>query len=111
MKDENDLMPWYFSAGIATLTTLLLAVALLLSYYYDDAQNRAIIIGAIIANSTTIVSWMFGSSKGSQKKDETISAFGNALAVSTPGTPTPPMEPAHVPVKPSEGVKGNDKPA
>lgn len=89
----NDTqIPWQFSAAIALITMLLLTTALLLSYWYEDTQNRGIIIGVIIANSTTIVSWMFGSSRSSQSKDKTISDFGSALAVSTPGTPAPPME-------------------
>jgi hypothetical protein len=58
--------------GIAIMTQLLLISACLFAVWDKDQQLQLLIAGAIIANATTAVQWFFGSSAGSEKKDDII---------------------------------------
>lgn len=91
----ND-MPWQVRFGLATSTIVLLAIALLISYIHNDDANRSMIIGAIISNATTIVSFYFGSSDSSRKKDEIIAQSGPATTttLAPSGTVTTKTEPS-----------------
>jgi hypothetical protein len=64
-----------FGAILTSLVTMLaFAVALVFAYIYKDTQNLSLIIGAIIANATTVVSYWLGSSSGSARKTEIIAS-------------------------------------
>jgi hypothetical protein len=63
-----------FGAILTSFVTMLaFAVALVFAYVYKDTQNLSLIIGAIIANATTVVSYWLGSSSGSARKTEILS--------------------------------------
>lgn len=96
MMPEKEI-PARSTEVVAYLNVGLLAAALFLAFYVGDEKTLFLIIGAVIANSTTVTNFIFGSSKGSQAKDATISAFGSALATSSPGMPVPPMRPVEPP--------------
>jgi hypothetical protein len=49
-------------------------LALSISYLSQDHTNTSLLVGAIIANFSTAVSYWLGSSASSQKKDEIIAA-------------------------------------
>jgi len=46
--------------------------ALIIAYATGDHASITLLIGAVIANSTTTVGFWLGSSAGSQKKDERL---------------------------------------
>lgn len=48
--------------------------AFVVAFLSKDQANLGLLIGASIANFTTVVSYWVGSSAGSQKKDEIIAA-------------------------------------
>lgn len=95
MKGDN--MPWQAKVALASFVFFLMGCALAGSYVFNDASNRSMLIGAIIASFAGTVSYYFGSSDSSQKKDATIASQSASLAASTPGTPTPPMTMMPVP--------------
>jgi hypothetical protein len=67
-------MMWLGAAVTSVLCSLAFIVALLVSYMSKDQPNLGLLIGAVIANFSTTVSFWLGSSAGSQKKDETLAA-------------------------------------
>lgn len=89
-------MPWQARFGLAGAMLLLLAVALGLSYVNHDDSNRNIIVGAIIAGSTTVLGFYFGSSDSSRKKDDVIAKAGSTVTTEVDakaGTATTKTEP------------------
>jgi hypothetical protein len=75
----NDV-PWYVKAGLAGFTMALLPAALILAYARGDDTSVAMVIGAIIAGSSQAISYYFGSSESSAKKDATIAQVATAPA-------------------------------
>jgi len=49
-----------------------------------DMSLLLLVVGAVIANATTVVNYWVGSSSGSQKKDDTISRMKNGDADAPP---------------------------
>lgn len=47
-------------------------VALVIAYLSKDQANLPLLIGSVISNFSTVVSFWVGSSAGSQKKDEML---------------------------------------
>jgi hypothetical protein len=60
--------------GLAIVTQFLLVAACLFAVWDKDQQLQLLIAGAIIANATTAVNWFFGSSAGSERKDDIIAS-------------------------------------
>lgn len=60
------------SIGVYSLT--LFALCLGISWWLKNDTAFNLMIGAVIANANTVMQFYFGSSSGSQKKDETIAA-------------------------------------
>lgn len=58
--------------GVSAVGEILLAVALLLAWKIGNEQIFNIVVGAIVANGTTIVQYYLGSSASSAKKDEVV---------------------------------------
>ena len=56
------------------LASVAFLAALIVAYLADDKTDLTLIIGAIIANFTTTVTYWLGSSASSQKKDEIIAS-------------------------------------
>jgi hypothetical protein len=67
--------------GLAILTQLLLLGACGFAIVDKDQQLQLLIAGAIIANATTAINWFFGSSAGSEKKDDIIAGKANGDGV------------------------------
>jgi len=44
-------------------------------YVTSDPTMRGVILGAVVTAMNTSINWRFGSSKGSQTKDETIKSL------------------------------------
>jgi hypothetical protein len=63
--------------ALAVVTQLLLLGACAFAIVDKDQQLQLLIAGAIIANATTAINWFFGSSAGSEKKDEIIAGKSN----------------------------------
>lgn len=55
--------------------------ALVVAYLSKDAQNLGLLIGAVIANSTTVVAFWLGSSSGSARKTELLANAAGAAKV------------------------------
>ena len=64
--------------------------------YQGDPQLRSQALVGAIGYGGTILGWFFGSSKGSQAKDQTIAAQA-AAASSAPAAPPAPAAPAAAP--------------
>jgi hypothetical protein len=60
--------------ALGVVTQLLLIGAFGFSMYDSDQQLQLLITGAIVANATAVIHWFFGSSSGSERKDEIIAA-------------------------------------
>jgi hypothetical protein len=50
--------------------------ALLVAYMSKDQANLSLLVGAVVTNFATVVSFWLGSSAGSQKKDEILRGGG-----------------------------------
>jgi lipopolysaccharide export LptBFGC system permease protein LptF len=59
---------------VSVYSLTLMLVALAVAWYSKNDGAIQILIGAIVANGTTVVNFYMGSSRSSQKKDETIAA-------------------------------------
>ena len=66
----------------SALSLLIFAGCLVVSFYLKDQQMELLVVGAAIANATTVVNYWLGSSSSSKAKDDTIAA-------SLPVPPTP----------------------
>jgi hypothetical protein len=60
--------PFWAKPSIGIFTYVLLGAALFITWKYDKDQPFNLLIGAVIANATTVVSYYFGSSSGSAQK-------------------------------------------
>lgn len=66
---------WKTPAGLVGMFSLsLLLVGLSVACYLKDTTAIDLITGAIVANAGQVVNFYMGSSRSSQKKDETIAA-------------------------------------
>ena len=61
----------YGSIITSVLSSAAFITALILAYLSKDQEHLGLLIGAVIANFSTVVSFWVGSSAGSQRKDET----------------------------------------
>jgi len=68
---KPDLMLWG-AVIISALVTLAFAVALILAFIKGDASNLNLLIGAVIANTSSVISYWIGSSSGSRRKTDII---------------------------------------
>jgi len=68
---KPDLMLWG-AVVISGLVTLAFAVALILAFIKGDAANLNLLIGAVIAQTSSVVSFWIGSSSGSQRKTDLL---------------------------------------
>lgn len=74
--------------------------ALVYAYIAKDTDSKNLLVGAVIANANTVVQYFLGSSRGGQKKDQTIASI--ALGAPAPTTttttvPTPTVMPVSTP--------------
>lgn len=72
-----------------TLGALILSIfvaGLVLAYLSGDQAALTLMYGAVIANATSVIQFYFGSSRGSQTKDETIAAAAK-LGAAQPDQP------------------------
>ena len=81
-------LPWWVLPGLATLLLLIFAGALVASCYLDDKTLRTQMFTGALTLATGAAGYFFGSSAGSQKKDDQIARSTAALAVSTPPVTT-----------------------
>lgn len=66
--------PWWMVPGIATLVIAVFAGALLASCFMDNDTLRTQMFAIAGAGFTTVLGYLFGSSAGSQKKDDMAAA-------------------------------------
>jgi hypothetical protein len=59
---------------VSVLSLITFTGALVVGYFFKDPGLLNLLIGAAIANATTVVNFWLGSSSGSQKKDDIIAA-------------------------------------
>jgi ABC-type uncharacterized transport system permease subunit len=64
--------------AISVLASLGFITALVIAYISHDTTSQSLLVGAIISNFSTAVSFWLGSSMGSQKKDERIDQLTSA---------------------------------
>lgn len=55
---------------MSTLASLAFGGALVMAYLSTDQANLELLVGAVVSNFSTAVSFWLGSSAGSRKKDE-----------------------------------------
>lgn len=65
--------PFWAKPSIGILSFVIFAAALYVTWKYDKTDAFNLLIGAVIANVTTVVSYYFGSSSGSAHKTELLS--------------------------------------
>lgn len=88
--NSNTPMPWWVLPGLAGVILVIFAGALVASCFVGDGTLRTAMFTAAVTLATTAGGFYFGSSNGSQRKDDTIAAANVALAQSTPVTPAIP---------------------
>jgi hypothetical protein len=71
---------------VSLVNGLAFLVALLVAFLSHDGTNLALLIGAVIANASTTISFWLGSSAGSARKTELLA---QAPAIVPPLLPTP----------------------
>jgi len=67
---------------VSVLNSLAFITALAMAYRVQDAASISLLIGAVVANASTVVSFWLGSSSGSMQK--------TALLAQAPAVVTPP---------------------
>lgn len=69
--EARALMVW---GAIITsiLSSSAFVLALVVAYLSQDHTNVSLLVGAVIANFSTVVSFWLGSSSGSQRKDDAL---------------------------------------
>lgn len=93
-------MPWQAPIGVVTMLIALYGFIVAASFKFGDTTLQNLVCGAAIPLVGQGVQWLFGSSRGSEKKDETIARGSDkkdetiatnaaALATSTPPRPNP----------------------
>jgi hypothetical protein len=97
--DARTMSLWG-SIIVSIVTLLTFTGALVVSFFLKEPGLLNLTVGAAIANATTAVGFWLGSSSGSQKKDDVISA---ALARRTGTGPAAPVVTA---ISPQNGVAG-----
>lgn len=78
--------PWWTLPSLASLALLVFVMALVLAFISDKALFGQLATGSL-AIATLAAQFFFGSSSGSQRKDETIAQQSAALATSAPVPP------------------------
>ena len=73
---------------VSVVTLLTFTGALVVSFFFKDSGLLNLTVGAAIANATTAVGFWLGSSSGSQKKDELISALAVSSGAAAPAVTT-----------------------
>lgn len=58
--------------AVSVLACITFLAALIIAYMSKDQSNLALLIGAVISQFSTIVSFWVGSSAGSQRKDSAL---------------------------------------
>jgi hypothetical protein len=64
--------PLWAKPSIGIFSFVLFAAALFVTWKYDKEQAFNLLIGAVIANATTVIGYYFGSSSGSAHKTELL---------------------------------------
>jgi hypothetical protein len=64
--------------AVSVLASLSFTAALIIAYMAKDQANLSLLIGAVISNFSTAVSFWLGSSAGSQRKDEILAQKGQS---------------------------------
>ncbi len=70
-SSKPDLMVWG-AIVVSILTTLAFWTALVLAFIKNDTSSLNLLIGAVIANSSTTVAYWIGSSSGSRRKTDIL---------------------------------------
>ena len=83
---------------IAVFGLIIFALSFTIAWWGKDTGLQNILTGAIVAMVSTITGYYFGSSAGTQKKDDVIGAIAQA--------PTPPPVVTPVVVAPAVGATG-----
>lgn len=83
--DEKIIALWG-QISTSILTQLIFAVLAFLAFWLRNEQMELLVVGAAIANATTVVNYWLGSSSGSKGKDATIA--GQAESPAPPKPPT-----------------------
>lgn len=102
MNDPNT--PWWVLPGLAVVAMTIFGGGLAASAFMADGTLRTAMFTGALTLATGAMQYFFGSSAGSQrkddtiaassaKKDETIAASATALATSVPGNGHPPATP------------------
>jgi hypothetical protein len=81
-------LPWWILPSLAIVLLLIFAGALVASCFLDDKTLRTQMFTGALTLATGAAGYFFGSSAGSQKKDDQIARSTAALAVSTPPVAT-----------------------
>lgn len=66
------MMPWWVLPALAGMVLVIFAGALGASCFMDDTTLRTAMFQSAAAGFTTALGFYFGSSSGSQKKDDVI---------------------------------------
>ncbi len=84
---DTTRAPWWVLPGLALAGEAIFAGAVVASCFVGDSTLRTTMFTGALTLGAMGAQYFFGSSAGSQKKDETIAASSAALAVSSPAPP------------------------
>lgn len=65
-------VPWWVLPSLAVIVLGIVAAALVASCFFEDGSIRNVLFGGVLAFGSQVISYYFGSSSGSAKKDDTI---------------------------------------
>lgn len=82
-------MPWWILPGLGALVLMIFAGAVVASCFIGNETLQTTMFTAAVTMAGGVVAFYWGSSQGSQKKDETIAQANAALAQSAPVQPPP----------------------
>jgi hypothetical protein len=80
-------VPWQARFALAVLATIMYSAIVAATFQWGSAEMQATLSGAAIPIMQQAYQFFFGSSSGSEKKDDTIARQGEQLANSTPIAP------------------------
>lgn len=81
---NRDGSPWWVAPGLGLATMLIFAGTLIATCFLDDKSLQAAMFGMAGASAGQVMQYFFGSSSGSQRKDDTISRMKNGAPDAPP---------------------------
>lgn len=66
---SEPLLPWWARPVLGIINILIFVAALIGAFLSKNEQIELMLVGAVVANATNVMSYYFGTSHSAEKKD------------------------------------------